>query len=268
MKTNLKLFLLLICLIYAFSSCVTSRQTNLLQDIAKDYPAISNPEAYKIIPGDQLTITVFAIDPDIHRLFRGYTSGLSWSGTNTEINVNAWSLRNMESGYNIKPVNVYADGTINFPYVGKVYVQGLTILEARKVVSQRLNAFAEGTSADLVLSNKYFSIIGEATPQRVVLPNNQTTIFQALSMANNMQPYGDRSKITVMRQTKDGTEVKTFDLRSKDLIDSEFYYIQPNDVIYVPQMKRKFLGTTNSFVGTFSLLTSLAGLITLAVRLF
>lgn len=268
MKVTLKLFLLLICLIQGLSSCVTSRQTNLLQDIAKDYPAINNTEEYKIIPGDLLSVTVFALDPEIHSLFRGYTSGLSWMGRDNETLADAWSFRNMESSYNIKPVTVYTDGTINFPYIGKVYVQGLTVLEARKIISQKLNAFAEGTSAEVMLYNKYFSIIGDVGPQRVVMPSTKTTIFQALAISNNINPYGDRSKVTVMRQTKDGTEVKTFDLRSKDIVDSEYYYIQPNDVIYIPQMKRKFLGSTNSFVGTFGLLTSLAGLITFAVRLF
>lgn len=268
MKIKLKLFLLLICLVYGLSSCVTSRQTNLLQDIAKDYPAINNPDEYRIIPGDMLTVSVYALDPAVYDLFRGYTTGLSYLGQDAGTYASTWTLRNMEMSYGIKPVNVYTDGTITFPYIGKVYVQGLTLLEARKIISQKLNAFAEGTSADVVLSNKFFSIIGEVGPQRIVLPSTRTTIFQALALSDNIQSYGDKSKITVMRQTKDGTEVKTFDLRSKDIVDSEYYYIQPNDVIYVPQMKRKFLGATNSFVGTFGLVTSLAGLITFAVRLF
>lgn len=268
MKANIKLFLLLICLIYGFSSCVTNRQTNLLQDIAKDYPAINNPDEYRIIPGDQLTITVYAMDPEVDNLFRGYTTSLRGAVNSTEIYANTWSLRNAEVSYDIKPVSVYADGTINFPYIGKVYVQGLTMLEARNLISQKLNSFAEGTSAEVVLSNKFFSIIGEVGPQRVILPANRMTIYQALALANSIESYGDRSKITVMRQTKDGTEVKTFDLRSKDVIDSEYYYIQPNDVVYVPQMKRKFFGGTNSFVGTFSLLTSLTTFVIFAVKLF
>jgi len=268
MKAKFKLFLLLICLLYGLSSCVTSRQTNLLQDIAKEYPAINNPDEYRIIAGDQLTVSVYALDPDVYDLFRGYTATLSYVSQDAATYASTWTLRNMEMSYGVKPVNVYSDGTITFPYIGKVYVQGLTILEARKIITQRLNAFAEGTSADVTLSNKYFSIIGEVGPQRIIMPSTKTNIYQALALSNNIQPYGDRSRITIMRQTKDGTETKTFDLRSKDIVDSEYYYIQPNDVIYIPQMKRKFLGTTNSFAGTFGLLTSLAGLITFAVRLF
>lgn len=251
-------------------SCVTSRQTDLLQDISHKYPKIANTGEYKIISGDELTITVLSLDPEINTLFQGYSPiGLTgMQSSNMETWANIWSVRSSEVNGGVKPVKVYRDGTITFPYIGKVYVQDLTISEARRIISQKLNAFAEGTSAEVVLYNTYFSILGEVGPQRVLMPKSKVNIYEALTLANNLGEYADRSKITILRQTKDGTDVKTFDLRSKDIIDTDFYYVQANDVIYVPQMKRKFLGGTNTFVGIFGLLSSLAGLITFAVRLF
>jgi polysaccharide export outer membrane protein len=94
------------------------------------------------------------------------------------------------------------------------------------------------------------------------------TIYQALSIAANIGPYGDQSKVTIIRQNASGSLTKTFDLRSKDIIDTEFYYIQPNDVIYVPQTKGKFLGATTSFTGVFGMATSLAGIVILILRIF
>ncbi len=269
MKLNNILLLLSVCLLQVMSSCVTSRQTDLLQDISQKYPKITNAGEYKIISGDELSITVQSLDPEINTLFVGYSPiGLTVSSSNMDTWANIWTVRNTEMNMNVKPVKVYSDGTITFPYIGKIYVQDLTISEARRIISQKLNEFAEGTSADVKLYNTYFSILGEVGPQRVLMPKGKINIYEALTLANNLGEYADRSKITILRQTKDGTDVKTFDLRSKDIIDTDFYYVQANDVLYVPQMKRKFLGGTNSFVGIFGLLSSLAGLITFAVRLF
>lgn len=264
------LFLLLFCLLQMMSSCVTSKQTDLLQDIPKGYPKITSPGEYRIIAGDELTITVLSLDPEINSLFVGYSpTGLRYMGSTDETWVNINQQRdNLGITNSIRPIKVYSDGTITFPYIGKIYVQDLTISEARKIISQKLNAFAEGTSAEVILTNTFFSILGEVGPQRVTMPKSKINIFEALTLANNLGEYADRSKIVILRQTKDGTEYKHFDLRSKDIIDTDYYYIQANDVIYVPQMGRKFLGGTNTFVGVFGLLSSIAGVITFAIRLF
>lgn len=100
------------------------------------------------------------------------------------------------------------------------------------------------------------------------MPKTSMTIFEALAIGSSLGPYADRSKVSIIRQTDSGSKTKTFDLRSKDIIDTEFYYIQPNDVIYVPQLKRKFLGSTTSFAGAFGLITSLAGVIIFTLRVF
>lgn len=270
MKNIIKLHCLLICIIYSLSSCVTSKETNLLQDIKKNYPlATAKPEEYKIIPGDQLTIVVYAWDRETADLFSAYTPNFVSQGLNegTEANVGS-KIRSLEGTYNIKPICVYADGTITFPYIGKVYVQGLTIKDIRETISTKLDAFREGTVADVTLANRYFSVLGEAGSDRITMTNTSMTIYQALAIAKTIGPYADRSKVSIIRQTEDGSTVRTFDLRSKDIVDTEFYYIQPNDVIYMPQMKRKFFGTTNSFTGLFSLITSLATVVVFTIKVF
>lgn len=228
-----------------------------------------SPEEYRIIPGDLLTINVYAWDPETARLFASYSAGFTWQGLNENTAISASSqVRSLESVGHIRPVTVYADGTITFPYIGKVYVKGCTLLEAKNLISRKLDQFAEGTSADVTLANRYFSILGEGGADRITMTSTSMTIFQALAISTTIGDYADRSKVTVIRQNAGGSVTKTFDLRSKDIIDTEFYYIQPNDVIYVPQMKKKFLGTTSSFTGVFGLLTSVAGVIVVILRVF
>ncbi|MDU1889942.1 MAG: polysaccharide biosynthesis/export family protein [Dysgonomonas sp.] len=270
MKIIVKIPTLVICLVCILSSCVTSKDTNLLQDIKANHPELTvPPEEYRIIPGDLLTINVYALDPNTARLFASYSAGFAWRGFDESTAVSAsYQLRSLESVGHIRPVTVYADGTITFPYIGKIYVKGYTLLEAKNLISRKLDQFAEGTSADVTLANRYFSILGEGGADRVTMTSTSMTIFQALAISTTIGAYGDRSKVTIIRQNATGSVTKTFDLRSKDIIDTEFYYIQPNDVIYVPQMKRKFLGSTTSFTGVFGLLTSVAGVIVVILRVF
>lgn len=270
MKILSKIFFILLAVIASHSSCVTSKQTDLLQDIKLDHPELLvKPEEYKVIPGDQLSIVVYAWDQETARMFSGYTPQFTHQGYTDRTGVDVGSqIRGLENTWNIRPTNVYADGTINFPYIGKVYVQGLTMLQIKTILSKKLNEFAEGTMADVTLANRYFSVLGEAGANRVTMTSTSMTIYQALAIATNIGPYGDRSKVTIIRQNENGSITKTFDLRSKEIIDTEFYYIQPNDVLYVPQTKSKFLGSTTSFTGLFGLLTSVAGVIIIILRVF
>lgn len=268
MRSNIKIFPILACIIYAFSACITPKQTDLLQDIQKNYPQVA-PEEYRIIPGDQLLISIYALDKETAELFSEYNTFLVADNVyDDQTTVYTNKVRDLDvKGTSLRATPVYADGTITIPYVGKIYVEGNTMLEARNIISDRLNQFSEGTSANITLYNRYFSILGEAGAKRITMDNNQVTIFQALAIANTIGPYGDRSKVSILRQTKDGSIIKTFDLRSKDIIDSEFYYIQPNDVIYIPQATRKLFGATTSFAGVFGLLTSIAGVIVFVFRI-
>ncbi len=263
MNNRIKIIIGLICSIGILNSCITNKNTDFLQNIPKEYMTVK-PEEYKIIPGDLLTISVYSINDKTSDLFRAYNS----SPSDNSQDVKQTSGRDLSLDEGIKPVTVYADGTINFPYLGKIYVQDKTLFEVRKELSDRLNAFSDGTSADVMLANRYFSVLGESGAQRVKMNSTKMTIFQALSTANTIGIYGDRSKVSIIRQTKDGSTMKTFDLRSKDIIDSEYYYVQPNDVLYFPQMGRKAIGAGESLASIFAVVISLASIVVYSIRLF
>lgn len=270
MKSITKILLTFICITLGLSSCVTNKNTDLLQDIKLNYPHLTvKAEEYRIIPGDQLSIVVYAWDNETSRMFSGYTPRLTYRGFDQGTGVNTGSqIRSLENTDYIRPVSVYADGTINFPYIGKIYVQGMTMLQAKNAISEKLNQFSEGTTADVTLANRYFSVLGEAGANRILMTSTTMTIFQALSTSNTIGVYGDRSKVTIIRQDAGGTTTKTFDLRSKEIVDSEFYYIQPNDVIYIPQSSKKFLGSTTNFPALLALGLSVASAVVVILRIF
>lgn len=263
MNSRIKLTIGLLAIICILNSCITSKNTDFLQNIPKEYMTIK-PEEYKIIAGDLLSVTVYSLNDETSALFQAYSSAM----TDNWQDVKVTTGENLNLGDDSKPISVYADGTINFPYLGKIYVQDKTLGEVRKELSDRLNAFSEGTSAEVLLANRYFSVLGEAGAQRVLMNNTKMTIFQALAITNSIGTYGDRSKVSVIRQTKDGSTMKTFDLRSKAILDSEYYYIQANDVLYFPQMGRKSIGAGESLSSVLAVVISLASIVIYSIRLF
>lgn len=268
---NISIALALVMLM--FTSCVTPKDTNLLQDIQIDYSEIPPPEEYRVIPGDILKVAVYTVgDDEIRQLFDGYQPSNVWTDFNQTSEWVSDSEKLQDNTYNSTPITIYADGTITFPYVGRIFVQDLTLLEIRQLLTSRLQELTNGKAvtieADVTLFNNFFSILGESGSRRIYMKNNNMTIFQALTTAGNVSDFSARDKVSIVRQTKDGTEVKTFDLRSESIVNTEFYYIQPNDVIYFPQKSNKFLGNNNSFIGIFGMLTSFVTILVGAFQIF
>jgi polysaccharide export outer membrane protein len=109
------------------------------------------------------------------------------------------------------------------------------------------------------LSNRYYSVMGESAAARYPMATEQLTIFQALAQSKDILPYGNRAQVRIIRNTPQGTQIKTFDLRSEEIINSEFYYVQPNDVIYIQPLGRQFWGI-DSFQSIFGLVSTVASL--------
>ncbi|GAB6012667.1 polysaccharide biosynthesis/export family protein [Viscerimonas tarda] len=265
MKNRICLFLVLFATF--FGSCVTPKDTNYLQDIKKGYPKEDvAPADYKIIPGDQLLLSVYTLKESTRSLFAIYSANIS-SLNSGNIGVTAVGSGGGVADLPNNVLNVYSNGTINIPYIGRIEVQNMTVFEAKKAIEDQFRVFYPDVSVDIALRNRSFFVLGEAGSSSIQMTSMRMTIYQALALSGTITPYGNRANVKIIRQTASGTEVKTFDLRSKDIVDSEYYYIQPNDVIYVQQMQRRFWGSITSFTSIFGFITGLAGMITLIVKL-
>lgn len=260
------LFCFLITLV-CFSSCITPKQTNLLEDVKLkvDYKTIPPPSEYRVIPGDILRIVVYIYDDQSTRqLFAGFLP----NRVSTNINTGTGITYNQTDTQSATPIQVYADGTINFPYVGRVFVQGLSLLEIRELITSRLQEISYNSSANVTLYNNYFSILGKSGANRYEMISDNMTILQALSTTGAINQYSDFNNVSIIRQSKDGTQIMTFDIRSKEIVNTEYYYIQPNDVIYFPEKSQNFFGSATSFSALFGLLTSFVTIFIGVIRIF
>jgi polysaccharide export outer membrane protein len=205
------------------------------------------PSAYKIMPYDNLFIRVITPDPQWSVLFN--SSPVGQGGALTEESATL-------VGY---PVDGYGD--IEIPFVGKVDVAGKTISEIKIKLDSVFRKYVNDAAITVRLVNNYISIIGEVrTPGRYPINKDLLNVFEALSGAGDIELYGNRQKVQLIRPSPYGPIVKEFTLSDRSILTSEFYYVMPNDIIYVPPMKGKGF-QTNAAIYTLFLTTITTALV-------
>ena len=250
-----KIFILILPLLLA--SCVTSRKVNLLQEAGKhgipSYADTLSYEDYRVRVGDRLYVYVYSIDERVSSMFNASGNG-----------VNSSQIRqgNGAGGsYDLYTYLVYDDGTIDYPMVGRMNVRGMTTREIKNELEHRLMEYVQEQTEYKMLSvevnivRRSFSVISDHGSGTFNIDREKVTIFEALAMAGDIGDFGDRSKVRIVREIEGNTQVKVFDVRSDDIVNSEYYYIEPNDVIYIQRIKGQSFGV-NSVTTTISVVAT------------
>lgn len=250
-----KIFILILPLLLA--SCVTSRKVNLLQEAGKhgipSYADTLSYEDYRVRTGDRLYVYVYSIDERVSSMFNASGNG-----------VNSSQIRqgNGAGGsYDLYTYLVYDDGTIDYPMVGRMKVRGMTTREIKNELEHRLMEYVQDQTEYKMLSvevnivRRSFSVISDHGSGTFNIDREKVTIFEALAMAGDIGDFGDRSKVRIVREIEGNTQVKVFDVRSDDIVNSEYYYIEPNDVIYIQRIKGQSFGV-NSVTTTISVVAT------------
>jgi polysaccharide export outer membrane protein len=197
--TKIKSFLLFVVVIFALTSCVTSRKVNYLQDgkhIAQYADSVEYVD-YTVKAGDILYVYVNSLDKESQNLFNGGVS----QNNSTYANNPLYSY------------NIYEDGTIDFPALGKIYVAEKSVREIKFLLQEKLKDFMTHFSVEVRLQNRTFSVIGETGTGRYSMPKEKINIFQALAMCGDLSNFSDRGKIQLIRQV--GEETKVFEIDEK-----------------------------------------------------
>lgn len=225
------------------SSCITSKKVNYLQPPGFNIPSYKDSitfEDYKLRVGDRLFVKVYSTDEKTNILFNGITNNSQTSSMGTG------------SASDLYTYLVEENGSITFPMIGEIPMAGKTLREATTKLEKAIEPIFKYSSVEMHITNRYFSVLGSGKSVFLSMPQEKINIFKALAMAGDIGIYGDRRKVRLVRETNQGTTVKTFDIRSADIIHSEFFYIEPNDVIYIQTINEKFFSITNlpGFIST------------------
>ncbi len=200
-----------------------------LQEAEIQNNTLEEQKDYKIRANDILYIKMMSLDENINALFDAATAG----GT---IGTRFFTEDAMYfTGYSVS-----YDGFVDLPVVGNIAVLGKTIDEAKSAVRAKAAEYINDAVVLVKLANFKVTILGEVkAPGIYNYYNNQTTILEALGKAKDLTDYGNRTQVLVVRPTVDGSKSYRVNLQDKALLASPEYFIQPNDVIYVPPLKAK-----------------------------
>ena len=223
---------------FILASCVTARKVNYMQKPDKHIPSYADTlsfEDYQLRIGDRIYVYVYSLDENIQKM---YNAG---GGANSAYMRQQMMNNSMYGSQELYTYLVDEEGNITFPTIGKIYVQGKTTREVKFKLEEELSKLLKELpgyntiSVEVHIVNRSFSIIG-AQSGRYPINKEKMTIFEALAMAGDLGEFNSRKEIKLVREKNGVTTIKTFDARTKDIVNSEYYYIEPNDIIYIRQI--------------------------------
>ena len=184
----------------------------------------------KIMPKDELTILVQTTDPVTSEPFNLRSTGQT-------------SNKDQITGYLVDN-----DGMINFPIVGKIHVAGLTKTECEDLIKSKIQPYLARTENPLVsvrTSSYRITVIGEVNrPGVIPVSTEKISLIDALAEAGDMTSYGKRNNVLLVREDKSGEKHKVrLNMNDANIINSPYYYLQQNDIIYVEPHKVKARNT-------------------------
>jgi len=201
-----------------------------------------NNEPYRLQINDILYIEIKAENPDLVSLFKTSIA----TGNNSNAGDNLYF-----NGYTVD-----RHGNIRIPYIGDLNVLGYTEKEIREKIEIELRKFLKNTASVFVtvkLGGINFIVTGEVgAPGTKNLAQNQVSIIDAIANSGEITAVGDRENVTIIRKTLDGVKKYNLNLTNMNVFESENFYIQPNDIIYVAPLKQKSWGTGTTGFQTFS----------------
>lgn len=251
---------LLLCVL--LTSCIPHQDIVYLQE--KDTPSdstqvlVEQQKPYRVQINDILNIRVKALDQET-------VSILNPAG---EENLNADSA---ERAY-FDGFTVDMHGNIRIPTLGKINVLGYTCEDIEKRIEEQLLEEQFKETANIFVTVKLaglrYTANGEVEkPGTVTLFQERVNIFEAIANVGEIPITGNKKEVQIIRQYPQGQRIHTLDLTDVNIMNSPYYYIQPNDIIYVKPIKQKTWGAGTTGRETLQTVVSVLGIITTTVLL-
>lgn len=201
-------------------SCTPAKKTAYFLDIPRDTiltNLVTKNFDTKIQNGDLLNITVSSLSPENTAFYNVPQNAI---GT--------------QSGYLVDE-----NGTIQFVKLGTIPVAGLSRKELKSKLQKDLSAYLAQPIVSIGFLNRHVTMMGAISPQVLPITGDHMTLLDALAASGDIGSKGRTDNILVIREMENGKEFKRLDLTDKSIFYSPYFYLQPNDVIYVEPVKEK-----------------------------
>ncbi len=236
-----------------FSTCVffscTPQRISYFQDIP-DSANINNVK-YITLPAftppvvhsdDILNIIVQTLDPQANMILNQGNLPIQSGVTSVNPNAPATNSQQAVSGYLVNK-----DGYIFMPYIGNVSVSGLTTSAIHDTVLSKISVYFKNPVVNVRFANFKVTVLGEVRqPATFSIPNEKPTVVDALGLAGDITIYGKRNNVLLMRENNGQKEITRLNLDSSSVVSSPYFYLKPNDVLYVEPSESR-VASTNAF---------------------
>ncbi|MBR5038671.1 MAG: polysaccharide biosynthesis/export family protein [Prevotella sp.] len=212
----------------------------------------------RIFPKDMLMINVSTTDPEAAKPFNlNYQQNLT-NSINTQL-----------YGYLVDN-----DGNINFPMIGMLHVEGLTTRECESLILDRIKFYMAKNETPIVtvrLSSYHITLIGETGSRIVPVSTEKMNIIEALASGGDMTMTGRRDNILLIREDNTGQKsIHRLDISDANILNSPYYYLQQNDILYIEPNKTKInrqaISNASIWVSALGMVSSIAAVVISLVK--
>ncbi|WP_026953666.1 polysaccharide biosynthesis/export family protein [Algoriphagus vanfongensis] len=253
------------------SSCISNKRITYLQnltdstsyDLEEFIPYAEVDYEYVLQPFDMVEIDFASSDEEL-------TEAFTFQNTTTGVGVGGAGGGGQGSdplyfrGYKIDQ-----NGEVEVPKLGKTKIAGLTEEEAKTIIQEKINEFfKEEVYVKLRIAGIRYTTLGEFNSVGVqIIYKNRATIFDALANSGETTLLGKKDQLFIIRQYDGGTKIHQINLNDRALLASPFYFIQPNDILYMEPMKIRQIGTADNLTASLALFAGLLASTLLIINL-
>lgn len=239
-------YFFLLIIVALLGSCVPQRKMVYVQspNEKNEYEfLVKNKRSLRIEPFDMLYITINSLDQS------GYNFFAQETGNNMTVS---------DASLSIISYTVSDSGTITLPILGKIKLQGQTLDEAANSIKNFTKNVLNNPIVSVRFANSNITVLGEVLrPGTYPYFKEQANIFFALGLAGDITEYGNRRKVTLIREKNKIINKYQLDLTKDEIFKSDYYYLRPNDILYVEPLRiRRFGMREYPFTLFFSAITS------------
>ena len=219
---------LAIVMLIAFSSCKTTKNSYYFQTVPRDttIKSMVNPVAEsKIKKNDLLAIGISSLNREEDATYNAASAtGTSSTGTTAA-----------GSGYLVD-----VNGNIQLHKLGVLHVEGMTRRELKDKIQKDIQPYLKDAIVTVRYLNHNVTVLGEVNkPQVLPMPEERLTLLEVLAASGDLSQSGRRDNILVIREMSNGKQLKRINLEDHSIFNSEWYYLQPDDVVYIEPNDKK-----------------------------
>ena len=216
------------------TGCITQRDMEYLRKNDQKTRSFTESEVldYRLKPNDELYIQINSLDDQTVNFFSNASSQQTTSTMSTS-----------PYGASLISYAINKEGYLQLPIIGNIFVKDKTLSEVSLILTDSLSHILSQPIVTVKLVNRYVSVLGEVRlPGHYPYSQDKLTIYDAIGMAGDVTLFGNRRDVTLARSENGKNLLISIDLTNPNILSSEYYYVRPNDMIYIKPLKKRIWG--------------------------